>query len=253
MTVLTRGKRPASGPPVVARALGLLEAFDEVHVRLSLTELSRRSGTPVSSTARLASQMLAWGALERDEQGRYCVGLRLYEVGSLCPRSHDLREVALPFMGDLAEATRQHVLLAVREANVALLVERLSGHHAMPVLYRVGGRLPLHSTAVGLVLLAFAPEDVQAEVLAQRLSHEPEKVAVTPRSLRRSLADARRERAVVLRRRVPQPTMAVAVPITDAAGRVVAALSLVVPDHTTDPWRLVPALRTTAAAISRGL
>ena len=65
-------------------------------------------------------------------------------------------------MGDLEEVTRQHVLLAVREGEEALLVERLSAHQAMTVLYRVGGRLPLHSTGVGLVLLAFAAETAPA-------------------------------------------------------------------------------------------
>lgn len=248
-----RGKRPPRGPAVVTRALGLLGAFDETHISLSLTELSRRSATPVSSTARLAAQLVEWGALERDGRGRFTVGLRLYEVGSLCPRSNDLRHVALPFMGDLAAATGQHVLLAVREGTEALLVERLSAHRAMPVLYRVGGRMPLHSTAVGLVLLAFAPDAVQSAVLAEPITREPEHVPVAPRTLRRSLADARREHAVVLRRRVPDPTMAVAVPVLTAAREVVAGLSLVIPDHTTDPRRLIPALRTTAAAISRAL
>ena len=71
-------------------------------------------------------------------------------------------------MGDLAEATHQHVLLAVRDGNDALLVERLSSRTAMPVLYRVGGRLPLHSTGVGLILLAFADAEFQDGYLRRR-------------------------------------------------------------------------------------
>ena len=123
---------------------------------------------------------MAWGALERGADGRFTVGLRLWEVASLAPRGQGLKQVALPFMGDLEEVTRQHVLLAVREGSEALLVERLSAHQAMNVLYRVGGRLPLHSTGVGLVLLAFADPDFQEDVLAQPLVHMPEKVAGLP-------------------------------------------------------------------------
>src|SRR4051812_21870513 len=144
-----RGKRPARGDPVVDRAFALLAAFDARHRALSLGELSRRSGIPASSALRLAGRLLAWGALERGEDGRFTVGVRLWEVASLAPRGQGLKQVALPFMGDLEEVTRQHVLLAVRDGVDALLVERLSGHQAMPVLYRVGGRLPLHSTGVG--------------------------------------------------------------------------------------------------------
>jgi IclR helix-turn-helix domain len=154
---LVRGKRPPEGEPVVDRALSLLSAFDARQRRLTLAELSRRSGMPVSTTLRLATRLVSWGALERDERGRYCIGLRLLEVASLAPRGHGLRQVALPFMGDLAEVTRQHVQLGVRDGTEATLVERLSAHQATPVQYRVDGRLPLHSTALGLVLFAFAP------------------------------------------------------------------------------------------------
>jgi len=119
-----RGMRPPQGEPVIDRAFSLLSAFDASQRRLSLTELSRRSGIPVSSTLRLAGHLLRWGALERDEEGRYCIGLRLLEVASLAPRGHGLRQVAMPFMSDLAQVTRQHVQLAVREGNEATLVER---------------------------------------------------------------------------------------------------------------------------------
>src|SRR4051794_16729311 len=135
-----RGKRPPQGDPVVDRALSLLAAFDAGHPSLTLGELARRSGIPTSSTLRLASRLLAWGALERGADGRFTVGLRLWQGASRAPRGQGLRQVAMPFMGDLEEVTRQHVLLAVREGGDAVLVERLSAHAAMPVLYDVGGR-----------------------------------------------------------------------------------------------------------------
>src|SRR4051794_9250092 len=130
-----RGRRPPQGEPVVDRALSLLEAFDVGRRYLTLAELSRRTGMPASSALRLASRLQAWGALERGDDGRFSIGLRLWEVASLAPRGQGLRQVALPFMRDLEEVTRQHVLLAVRDGADALLVERLSAHQAMPVLY----------------------------------------------------------------------------------------------------------------------
>jgi DNA-binding IclR family transcriptional regulator len=142
---------------VVDRAFSLLAAFDAGHRSLTLGELSRRSGIPTSSTLRLATRLMAWGALERAADGRFSIGLRLWEVASLAPRGQGPKQVALPFMGDLEEVTRQHVLLAVRQGTEALLVERLSAHQAMDVLYRVGGRMPLHSTGVGLVVRGGPP------------------------------------------------------------------------------------------------
>ncbi|MFG1922646.1 IclR family transcriptional regulator [Cryptosporangium sp. NPDC048952] len=248
-----RGRRPPQGEPVVDRALALLAAFDAAHRSLSLGELSRRSGIPTSSALRLAARLQAWGALERGDDGRFTIGLRLWEVASLAPRGQELKQVALPFMGDLEEVTRQHVLLAVRDGGEALLVERLSAHQAMPVLYRVGGRLPLHSTGVGLVLLSFADSEFQEETLAQPLMHQPENVAVSPAALRRTLAEVRREGLATIRRRAPQPLVTVAAPIFGEDERIAAALSVVVPQEHAEPRLLGPAVRTAARSISRSL
>jgi DNA-binding IclR family transcriptional regulator len=248
-----RGRRPPQGDPVVDRAFALLGAFDAGHRSLTLGELSRRSGIPTSSTLRLAGRLQAWGALERGADGRFTVGLRLWEVASLAPRGQGLKQVALPFMGDLEEVTRQHVLLAVREGTDALLVERLSAHQAMPVLYRVGGRLPLHSTGVGLVLLAYAEAEFQEEYLARPLVHQPENVAVSPAALRRTLAEIRREGTATLRRREPQPLVSVAAPVFGDDDSAVASLSVVVPMENAEPRLLTAATRTAARSISRGL
>src|SRR3984957_17612794 len=199
-----RGKRPPEGEPVVDRAFALLAAFDAGHRLLTLRELSRRSGIPVSSTLRLAGRLLAWGALERDADGRYAIGLRLLEVASLAPRGHGLRQVALPFMSDLAAVTHQHVQLAVREGLEATLVERFSSHAAVPVLYRVRGQLPQHCTGMGLALLAYAPAEVQEEVLAQPLHDEPDRNLIPAAVMRRTLAEVRPERLAIYRR--PQAT-----------------------------------------------
>ncbi|GAA4986432.1 IclR family transcriptional regulator [Kineococcus glutinatus] len=252
-TGAVRGRRPPQGDPVVDRALALLAAFDTAHRALTLAELSRRSGIPVSSALRLAGRLTAWGALERGADGRFTIGLRLWEVASLAPRGQGLRQVALPAMRDLAEVTGQHVLLAVREGHEAVLVERLSDRGAMPVLYDVGGRLPLHSTGVGLVLLAHAPAEFQAEHLEQPLVHEPERVPVSPADVRRTLDRVRREGLATVHRRTPQPLLAVAAPVVDASEHVVAALSVLVPEAAADPRTVGPAVRTVARAISRGL
>jgi DNA-binding IclR family transcriptional regulator len=248
-----RGRRPPQGDPVVDRAFALLAAFDAKHRSLTLGELSRRSDIPTSSALRLAGRLVAWGALERAEDGRYSIGLRLWEIASLAPATHEMRRVAMPYMGDLAEVTRQHVLLAVREGGDAVLVERLSAHEAMPVLYWVGGRLPLHSTGVGLVLLAYAEPSVQEEILTKPLMHEPEKIPVSSAALRRTLADVRRDGMTTFRRRVPHPLVSVAAPIFDAQDKVAAALSVVVPAEGAEPRVLAPAVRTAARSISRGL
>jgi DNA-binding IclR family transcriptional regulator len=239
---------------VVDRALALLAAFDAGHRVLTLAELSRRSEIPPSSALRLANRLVSWGALERDTAGRYCVGLRLLEVATLAPRGHGLREVALPFMHDLAEVTRQHVQLAVRDGRQAMLIERLSAHQAASVDYRTGGRLPLHSTGVGLVLLAFAPQEVQEELLARPVYSEPRNELISPDALRRTLADVRLRRLAVFRREDEFETIvSIAAPVFGRDDVVMGALGVLVPKRVAQPRRLGLAVQTAARSISREL
>ncbi|MFI5761849.1 IclR family transcriptional regulator [Streptomyces sp. NPDC051563] len=247
-----RGGKPAEGQPVVDRAFALLAAFDSDHRALSLAELAQRSGTPRSSTLRLARSLVHVGALERLADGRYVVGLRLLETASLAPRGHGLRSVAMPFMEDLFHVTRQHVLLAVRDGQEALLVERLSALDASPVAYRVGGRLPLTSTGVGLVLLAHAPAPDQEHAIdAYEPGQGPVGIA-TAADLRRALAEVRRGDHAYGRQNGPRPLDTVAAPVRDGHD-VVAALSVVAPSTGFTDAGYGPAVRATARAISRKL
>jgi DNA-binding IclR family transcriptional regulator len=248
-----RGGRPAHGEPVLDRAFRILGSFGPAHRSLSLTSLSARAGLPKPSALRIARKLVEWGALERDGDGRYVIGVRLLEVASLAPRGHGLRATALPYLEDLHQATGQHVLLAVRDGLEAILVERLSAHGAGQVLYRVGGRMPLHSTGVGLVLLAHAPPPVQDEILAGDLTLEPEHTQLSGRDLRAQLAAVRRDGVAVASRRHPAAMTSVACPITDQRQGTVAALSVVTRSERLEPAAVRPAVVAVARAISRAV
>ncbi|KHL17825.1 UNVERIFIED_CONTAM: IclR family transcriptional regulator [Mumia flava] len=238
---------------MIDRVFALLRAFSDTSPALTVPELSERSGVPLSTTYRLVSRLAAWGALEQRDDGRYAVGLGLLEIASLAPRGHGLRRVAMPYLSDLVEATRQHVLLAVREEHEAVLVERLSHHEAAPVHYRVGGRMPLHSTGVGLVLLAYAEQETQEQILSRRQTRLPEHEPVDVTALRATLAEVRRDGLAELHRGSPQPVLAVAGPVRDADERVVASLSVLVPDGSVPARSLAPAVRAACRAVSRAL
>jgi DNA-binding IclR family transcriptional regulator len=240
------------GVSVTARALRLFEAFSPRYRLLGLTDIARRAGLPVSTVHRLVADLAAWGALERADDGRYRIGLRLWEVATLAPRGLGLREAALPFLEDLYEATHQNVHLAVRDRTEALYLERLSGRDAVAVVSRVGGRLPLHATGVGLVLLAHAPVDLQEAVLAGPLERFTSRTVTAPPALRRLLAQVRRARVAISDGLLDLAALSVAAPVVHPEDGVVAALSVVVPS-THDAAVYVPAVRAAARGVSRAL
>jgi len=235
------------------KTLDVLAAFSTTRGRLTLSDLSRLSGLSLTTTHRIVNDLVGWGALERSGRGGYQVGLRLWEIASLAPRGLPLREVALPAMEDLYEATHENVQLAVREGLEVVYVERLTGRGAVRVLTRVGGRFALHSTGVGLVLLAHAPDDVQEEVLAGPLRRWTEWTITDPVVLRATLAEIRRTGVAVSDRQVTDDALSVASPVRDRSDSVIAALSVVMHADATPAAAAAPAVRAASRSISRAL
>ncbi|MEU1241247.1 IclR family transcriptional regulator [Micromonospora parva] len=244
--------RAEPGRSVTSKVLALLDAFSPATPALTLSELARRTGMPLPTVYRRAAELVAWGALERGDDGRYRIGLRLWEVGSLAPRGLGLRELALPVMEDLYEVTHENVQLAVRQGLELVFIERIAGRHAVPVLTRVGGRFALHATGVGLVLLAHAPAEVQEQVLAAPLERYTELTITDPRRLRGCLAEVRRAGYAVSDRQVTMDALSVAAPIRVPEG-VVAAISLVVAHDRADPVALAPLVQAAGRVVSRAL
>ncbi|HJP79105.1 MAG TPA: IclR family transcriptional regulator [Pseudonocardiaceae bacterium] len=241
-----------TGPTVTSRVIAILSAFSAEHPALTLSQLSRRAELPLTTTHRLVGELATLGALERDEQARYRIGVRLWEIASLAPRAGGLREAAMPFLEDLFDATRENVQLAVLDGIDVLYVERLSARNAIPVVSRVGGRLPVHATAVGQVLLAHASVELQEQVLAGPLVRITDKTITSARDLRTLLAEVRRSGISVADGQVDTHSLSVAAPIYGPSDTVVAGLSIVVPANGQGPL-FAPAVRSAARGISRAL
>src|SRR3954469_9355642 len=167
------GNATKSGVSVSAKLLALLGAYDHEHRSLTLSELARRADLPLPTAHRLVAELVSWGAVVRRPSGEYVVGRRMWDLGLLAPVQSGLRQAASPFLHDIYAATLATVHLAIRDRCEVLYVDRLSGNASVPVLSQVGSRLPMHATGVGKVLLAYAPEDVQAHVLSHLTRHTP--------------------------------------------------------------------------------
>ena len=242
-----------SGDSGLDRLVRVLETFDADRTLQTASEIGRRAGLPPSTAHRLVGDLVAAGLLERDEDHRVRLGLRLWELaerGSLALR---LRQAALPFMERVQARVREHTQLAVLEQGEALFLERLSHPQAGANITRVAGRLPLHASSSGLVLLAFAAPEVQERVLAGPLTALAPETVTDAAELRRLLARIRRDRFVVAAGTVEAVSTGVAVPIREGrSGPVVAALSVVLPRDAPTAGAL-DELRSAAAGVEQAL
>jgi DNA-binding IclR family transcriptional regulator len=236
------------------RLLLLLESFDTRHIELTLTELSRRSGLPLTTTHRMTGELTAAGVLERAADGRYRVGLRLWETAALAPRALGLREIAFPYLEDLFLAVRENVLLAVRDGDEVVFVEKFSAPGAVPVLSILGRRRSMHSSAAGQVLLAHAEPELQERVLARPLRRYTPKTLSDAATLRLELDRIRRCGHAIADGHLSLSAVSVAAPVRDETDAVTAAITVVV--HTevgSDVRRMVPAVVAAARGVSRAL
>jgi DNA-binding IclR family transcriptional regulator len=245
------GSSRKEGRSVIGKAVALLEAFRQGPRELSLNQLAARTGLPLSTAYRIANELVASAVLERAEGGGYRVGLRTWEIGSNADLATSMLNVVVPFMQDLYEVTHENVQLAILDGQEALFIEKIYGSRSAPIRSVRGGRLPLHCTGIGKVLLAYAPQELVDELLRQGLKAYTPHTLTTSDQLNRALSEIRRTRVAYQREEMDIGLMSVAAPVTDAVGAVVAALSVVLRSSRYPLQHLAPAVRTAAASASR--
>ena len=240
-----------SGDTMTERLVRVLETFTTERTVQTAAEIGRRAGLPSSTAHRIVDELVGAGLLERDDDRRIRLGMRLWELALRGSSALRLRQAALPFMQEVQRQVREHTQLAVLEQDEALFLERLSHPDAGANITRVAGRLPLHASSSGLVLLAHADPAPRERVLSRPLRPLARETVTDADALRRILASIRRQGFGVAPGTVETVSTGVAVPLR-SAGEVVAALSVVLP-RDTDPTASVASLREAAAGIEAAL
>jgi len=230
----------------------VFEAFGPEDHLLTLAELTRRTGIAKGTLHRLAATLVASGLLERVDLG-YRLGRRLFELGLRASVGRGLVEVATPYLEELYEHTHETVHLGVRDGLDVVYLLKLGGHRQADTPSRLGGRLPLHCTALGKVLLAAAPPDVLAARVAAGLVRTAPRTVVTPARLRAQLDEVAATGLAYEHEESAVGIACVAAPITRSGEGVVAALSVTGPVHRFDPRAARGRVQAAAAGISVGL
>ncbi|HEY8985547.1 MAG TPA: IclR family transcriptional regulator [Streptomyces sp.] len=247
---------PHSSPErsVVDRTLSILAAFDRDNRTLSLSDISRRCGLPVATVYRIVNKLHAWGALERSAEGGYSIGLRLWETASLAPRASYVVDAAHPHLLTLHRRTSAVTMIAIRDGSESVCLAAVGddGPHQSLCGEGEGRRLPLHASAVGLILLAHAGETTQREALARPLRAYTPATVTDVGELRRSLVRVRREGHALIHGTFVPGLSSHAVPVRDVRGSVVAAVGVIGPPQRVRP-AVTPHLHAAAAAITREL
>jgi DNA-binding IclR family transcriptional regulator len=221
----------------LSRALDLLEAFGPEEQELSLGELARRVGAHKSSAYRLLSTLAARGYVQRSPGGRgYRLGWKPLELAGRL--RYGLRELAAPFLGELAEKSGEIVHLSVLDGRQIVYLDKHGRSQPLTVSTRLGGRCPAHASAMGKVLLAGLSSAELGRLLGGRRLERFTPTTITDlRRLERELEGVRRQGFALDNEETFPGVRCVAAPLRDREGRVLAAASLTVPSQRMGPRR----------------
>jgi len=241
----------------VANSLRLIKAFSEDEYEIGISDLAKRLGLAKSTVHRLASTLLEQGMLEQNPaDGKYHLGLALFELGTMVRRKMDFTVEARPFLRTLMEKTGETVHLAILDHDSILYVITHESKQALRMGSKVGTRAPVHSTAVGKVLLAFQPGEEIERIVARGLPQSTPGTLVDAKALRRELALVRAQGYAVDDEESEIGLRAIAAPIRNYSGEVVAAISIAGPVHRMTKKALLSWLRElveAAEAVSQRL
>ena len=232
---LSKAERSASDPVQagvrsVKRALSLVDAIAEAGGAAALTDLSTRTGLPVSTCHHLLKTLIECGyAAQVPGKKLYVLGTRFIQLSHACVNS-DLPRRAQPFLEAISEATGETVHLAALQGNAIVTVALREARHAIRVDAGGVGKLEApHATSIGKAILAWLPESEIRRVLAAGMTRFTEHTITALPELIEALRHVRREGvALDLEEYIPG-VICIGAPIRDRAGAVIGAISASMP------------------------
>jgi DNA-binding IclR family transcriptional regulator len=237
---------------VSARLLSILAAFESSAQPLRIAQISAKTKIPLSTAYRLATALEIWGAISKNPDGRYQVGVRIWELGQhavLSQREHVVR----PYLQDLFDLLHENVHLAIRQGSSALYVEKIYGSKKLPAVSRVGSKLPLHATAVGRVLLAAEPNWFMNAYLERKLIAPTPKTLLERTELEVELRVVARQGYSITVEQMRLGASSIALPVI-VQGETIAAIGIVLESSRGDELqKFLPYLRGTVERIQSAL
>lgn len=224
---------------------------------LGVTDLARRSGITKARAFRLLSTLEARDLVHRQGAGAtYALGSQALHLGAAARGQIELVKVADAPINALGAEVNETIALRVRDRLETVCVARWESTHSLRVHGEIGHRRPLHAGASSKLLLAFAPQDVLNQVLAEERRRFTPSTPVSKAALLAEVETIRSQGYAVSNGERAPDTAAVAVPIRDGDGEVIASLSVSAPATRLGGdkvAKVLQALRRHAAAISQGL
>jgi DNA-binding IclR family transcriptional regulator len=215
--------------PAIDRMVEILSLLERHEDGLSIQEFVAACGVPRSTVYRILNSLESHAVVRREVKGRYVLGTRLLGLATRVrrgPGGQDLVALARPHLRRMSARTQEVSKLSVLNAGRALCVEAVPGSSMFTLAPQVGRHYPLHAGAASKVLFAAMDQPDRAAVLARGLQAYTPRTLTDPAKLEAELGRVRRHGWAEDRGEFSISVRALAAPVRDESGAVVAAVSI---------------------------
>lgn len=247
------GRREVMGG--LAKGLEVLRTFSRAKPHMTLSEIAARAGLPAATARRCLNTLEELGYVARNGR-QFLLRPQVLEIGAVYLDSMGIQTLAQTKLEELALATGGSAALAVMSGTGVVIAARASVRtQALPMEPHVGSRVAAHATSLGKVLLAgLGPERIAAWFEKSELTRFTDRTITDRSTLMQQIEAARRDGYATAEEEVGPGVVSLAVPVRDAAGRVVAAVNVSVHAHEANAAELVSrhlgALRDASLTVS---
>ncbi len=222
-------EKGSSKVQVIDRTVELLDTLSRNPDGVTLTELSLKTRLHKATVLRFLKSLEHNGLVEQERAGKiWTLGTGLYEIASRGNRGSDLREIARPIMERTCREIGETVQLAVLGNDEVIYVEKVEPDNLeLRINTQIGSRRPIHSTALGKVLVAEMPwSEVERILEDSGMPAKTDRTIADAESYRLELENVRRAGYAIDDREFNELVICAAVPLRTASGRVTASLSI---------------------------
>lgn len=223
---------------------------------LGVTELAKRSGNTKARAYRLLTTLEECGFVQRDRgDAAYTLGYATVSLGLAAQKQVSLVKVANQHLPELGRIIDENLGVLLRDGLESVNIALWDSSHDLRPHHEIGRRRPLTAGASGKVLLAYASEELQKAVLGSELPRFTPNTIVSKSKLAKELIKVKAQGYAVSDSEAAMDVVAIAAPIFDSQGHVIASVSIAMPTSRAPKpiEKYVAPLRQTAEAISRDL
>jgi IclR family transcriptional regulator, KDG regulon repressor len=246
--------------PAIDRAVQILEILSSTPRGISLAELTVQTGIPKSTLFRILFTMQKFSIVTEDKERKvFSLGMKLIDWGNAAIEKIDLKSIAHPHLVTLAYETKESFYLTLMDNYEVIIVDRVDTPEVWGIVARLGTRSPFHCTATGQVMTAdLHEEDLEHLIKEKGLRRFTPKTITSASVLRKKLKKVREQGFAVCDREYKHDLIAIAVPVTEHSGKVIASLMTAIPANKSKDDKnlidnLIRALKREGLNISRKL